>query len=238
MLMSFNVRFGLQQALIISTSFTLMVAFAYILNRLTDFDGDIISNSKEALKVSSKVILALALILATCLGLFWQFDNGILVFLFFLAISILYSLRIKNFQIRKVFFVKNVWAAGAWYASLYFSMYLTSDNFSGEIFIEKTWQIFAYMTGIEIFYDLKDLEGDKESKTQTLPVVLGPSTARLVALCFMFPHTYLILNFFPEVEKVIFLIIFVYIYITKIPKLSPHLPIYMLILFYLIRFFI
>ena len=236
--MSFNIRSGLHQSLLISTSFTLMVAFAYILNRLTDFDSDIISNETEALKTSHKTLLTIAIIATICLGLFLQFTNGIYVFFLFLIISILYSLRMKSFQVRKVFFIKNIWAAGAWYASLYFSIYLTSHNFSSEIFIQKTWQIFAYMTGIEIFYDLKDIEGDKESGTQTLPVVLGPKIARLTALCFMFPHTYLILNYFPQIEKIIFLIIFIYIYIVKIPKLNPHLPIYMLILFYIIRFLI
>jgi len=165
-------------------AFTLCLIGCYIFNRGMDYEADTINNSSEALK--SKYFLAISGIAFT-LPIFYFIYSGqpIIPYLFFVFSSILYSYKFKSFRIKDLFLFKNLWAALSWTLSIYIinQIYLrnqpmTMESFLG--FIKYFYPLFITILTFEIFYDLKDIVGDRKVGTKTIPTFFGFNKSKYI----------------------------------------------------------
>ncbi|MGB9936995.1 MAG: UbiA family prenyltransferase [Methanobacterium sp.] len=224
---------------IISTSLILgikidliMLLIAYLLPLIVysydyykDIDKDIKNDSERAIflkKKADKYPFILGFYVFLLFSLLILFSNYILVTFISIIITggILYNVLLKNLT-KKIPAFKNIFTAVTWASvGALFPIFYYSIDISIP-FIIMFISIFLRVTFNVIFFDLKDIDSDKEEKLKTLPVMVGKkSTIKILHALNLIAFLPLVIGIFFHVINIygIFLLLFVlygYFYIRK-----------------------
>lgn len=158
-----------------------LIVYSYDYYR--DMDKDMATNLERAAHYNKKnriYPLILFGYVATLIVLFLFFGNLMLIsfVIVLVMIGVLYTVALKNFT-RKIPVFKNIYTAltwslaGAFFLPLYYSINI--NPFYLLIFLF----IFLKCLPNMIFFDIKDLKGDKKEGLKTLPVILGKENTLL-----------------------------------------------------------
>jgi 4-hydroxybenzoate polyprenyltransferase len=167
----------------------LIMFVIYTFNGKTDIREDALSNSNkfEFNKLYNKYLLAFAFASFGLLVLF-SFIKGVkygLEVLVPFVIGLLYSSRIslksRMIRLKDILFFKNFIVAITWaFVTVIIPASFLNIPFTEEIYLFSLF-IFSILLIDEIFFDIKDLKGDSEVGTKTIPSVYGiPFTTKLL----------------------------------------------------------
>jgi 4-hydroxybenzoate polyprenyltransferase len=151
----------------------------YLYDHFEGVDNDISTNYERVIylksrkKVSSVIIISI-LIIAVMLYYFSDFYNMIFAFTI-LVFGLLYGSYFKQIT-RKVLAFKNFFVSLVWSLLIVFLVFYYSYTFTFASFFIIIF-IFLRMLGIQIFLDIRDIDGDRKKGLLTVPVVLGRSKA-------------------------------------------------------------
>jgi len=165
-------------------SLALLISAAYLFNKIYDYKEDSITEKSWALK-KKDIYLALVValsILPLPIGIIIGHPIKPFVIMYFWGVLLyfFYSFPIGNFRFKKVFLIKNIFAAGAWYLSIIVlvSAYLEISSFQGVFF--HWFYLFLLFLVYEIIWDIKDIKGDKASGVTTIPNKYGVLTTKVI----------------------------------------------------------
>ncbi len=159
---------------------------AYVLNRHTDIDQDQINEANLKVNKIKSLYISVVFLLSPVIILY-VFDLNITPYVILLIFSLLYSYKIFYSRIKDIFFIKNIWAATGWYLSMLFIIMEYSNNPLAYSYLElvyRTWGIFFLFLFYELAWDMRDVAGDKISKTSTVPVRCGTHAGLFVSLLY------------------------------------------------------
>jgi 4-hydroxybenzoate polyprenyltransferase len=147
------------------------VLFVYNYNKFTDKEEDKVNSPEreEYISTYGKIFLLLGVVGYTffLLRLYFHVGNKVFVFLFPLLIAFLYSsLRLKRIFLLKDFLVPLGWSCIPLSIIVIFSKYFWEA-------ILFWFFIFSRSFTITLFYDTKDVEGDRIAGVKTPAVVFG-----------------------------------------------------------------
>ncbi len=168
---------------------TFLITFGiYGLNKLTDFEEDMI-NSPERARTIKKIetIFKFSVIISFILSLILGFLDNILtlpVLFFPLFLGILYSVKLsKNFpRLKDITGIKNITIALSWavVSALLPVIYASHREFVLIILVFYFFFLKSYINSI--IFDVRDIEGDRISGVKTIPVSLGREKTKLLLL--------------------------------------------------------
>ncbi|VVB92441.1 Digeranylgeranylglyceryl phosphate synthase [uncultured archaeon] len=197
-------------------SFFFATYSVYGLNKLTDFEEDIINNPEreKTIKKISK-IFEISLVLSFILSLVIGFSTNILTLpalLFPLLMGVVYSVRILPHvpRLKDVTGVKNLIIALSW------SVSLTLLPVIGLSIIEpKPIILVGYISFVKSFinsilFDVRDIEGDRINLIKTIPVLIGINKTKKILLIMnstLIPWLIFAYYFFSKYFFVLFFII-------------------------------
>lgn len=224
-------------------SLSLVCAFVYIHNKYTDkVEDEEVSN--VALQSVSHCLGFITLII----GLLLSLSQSVYFFIFCTCIAFigyLYNqgLQFKNFSIprfKKVFIIKTLVASLSWYGTIIGSLYFMG-GYNGKlvaIAIQQLYLLFLF-AAFEIWWDIRDVEGDKKNKIKTLPVVFGILPSYLILIVFITVSIFLKIRYSISFEKITaYLPFIVGVFITTRYKIGYHLTVYGFIIFILLQVFL
>lgn len=157
---------------------TLFVYNAQRLFRLPQLAGTL--STRHQWIINHKKTVVLISFIGIAISLYWFIKdflsiNSFLFLSIFGVISLLYSVKIKNFfpPLREVPFLKIHWVALTWTAScsLFPLLHLTNET-SAPIIISLTLAIYTYFIAITIPFDIRDLAYDLPHQ-KTIPQIVG-----------------------------------------------------------------
>jgi len=154
----------------------LMTFTIYNLNKLTDIKEDSINLPERAGFIGrNKKLIAYAIVISYVAALFLSFIQdrlAIFVILFPMLIGVVYSIRISRFRLKDIVGIKNIVIALSWAVAGSFLPLAVSSRNSTQIM--STFYFFFIRVFIgSIAFDIRDIEGDRESGVRTIPVVFG-----------------------------------------------------------------
>lgn len=151
----------------------------YIFDRAYDYKLDAINQPQEAiLPVERMFFIYLSVILALVpIPILLYYKLSILPYLPFIPITFLYTFPLyKTVRSKNILFFKNFYSAlFIWTLPLALVMYFYTNNTLSFWEIFKTYFVglFIYVLIGEAFWDIRDVEGDKQQNVNTIPVVFG-----------------------------------------------------------------
>jgi 4-hydroxybenzoate polyprenyltransferase len=169
-----------------SLNYVLLIPFfimfvIYSSNGKTDEREDSISNPKKSIfnKKYNKYILCIAGIsygILTVLSFMKGVEYGVAVLAPFI-IGILYSegipLKSRKIRLKSKLFLKNLIVAGTWvYVTIIIPLLFLNLQFTREIFF-LGFIVFSRLLIDEIFFDIKDVNGDSNAGVKTIPTEYG-----------------------------------------------------------------
>ena len=167
--------------------FTSLCAGSYLINRYFDVDADTIN--EVAYKIKNKVILLWLSIFFITLPFFLLIVGSFAVspFFIFTPISFLYSYKLMEFRFKDFWLTKNMFAALMWYVSwvIVVVCYGKEGYEVYEIF-KITWPWIPLLLTYELLWDLRDVKGDMQTGTSTIPTVFGFKFSKYLALVMFF----------------------------------------------------
>jgi 4-hydroxybenzoate polyprenyltransferase len=208
----------------------LTIFSTYGLNKLTDIKEDTINNPKRAdtikkIGVFFKFSVAISFMLSIILGLL---ENIMTLFVILLPLFLgaLYSVKLKSNlpRLKDITGVKNITVALSWSVGTTFLpvIYLSEKDILSVILI---FYLFFLKSCINsVIFDIRDIEGDRESNIRTIPVLLGrDKTKRLLLILNSTLIPWLIFTYYKGFFHryfyiLIFLIIYGYWYILNFSR--------------------
>lgn len=190
----------------------LSVQSAYLYNRYKEFKKDYLTNF-ERTKYLEKNILKIPLIIFCFTFIFsiillYINKLSVLVFgLFLFLLALLYSKLFKSIT-KKIIGFKNFYVSLAWSSLVIFLVFYYSSQFNYSVYLVF---IFVYLRLFihEAFFDIKDMESDKQEKLLTLPIVLGKEKLiNILGIINIFSIVPIILGIYINVFPVYSLILF------------------------------
>ncbi|MBI2134590.1 UbiA family prenyltransferase [Candidatus Woesearchaeota archaeon] len=189
--------------ILISLSLTSLTAFVYLYNKATDIKEDSLNRKKDAAdrKYSGRIITASIIFLLLPMPYLIYFDIELLMLYLaaaFVGYSYSSSIRIGGLSIRlkEVFIIKNTSSAIVWSSVIVGTHIILRGNFRLFDLINFI-VIFLIIFAVEIFWDIKDIKGDKKSGIRTIPNQLGLKWAKsiisillLVSLLLMLKYSF------------------------------------------------
>ncbi len=164
----------------------LLTLSMYNINRLTDVREDVVNlpDRSYAIKKHRKglVYLILAGLISSCVLAF--FRNVLSVLFIIFGLGLLYSVKWIPKKISKryrrfkdILLVKNIVISATWSITtvLIVSQYLNLFNYSVLFLLVF---VFLKLTINTIFFDMRDVKGDKKNGIKTVPVMLGMNKTR------------------------------------------------------------
>ncbi len=156
----------------------------YSLNRLTDIEEDASNLPDRVSFIQSKrnIIIFLSLfsyIFAIILG-GMRNKYTIPIFLTPFFMGLLYSIRLFSFRLKDLFLAKNLTISLSWAISSAFLPYVFERNLAFAIMIFLFLSIKCFVN--TVVFDVRDVEGDRKAKANTLPVVMGVEKTMLILL--------------------------------------------------------
>ena len=174
----------------------LVMACIYLWNRLYDLREDRINSPKDArLAIKSKAALVSCCLMGVLISLGLGFLSGekwtISLLIFVMILGFLYSTPVlRHYPIKRLknlFFIKNLTSNLGWslltvvYPAVHTGATMDGDHWVAFIVM------FAAVWMVEIIWDIRDLNGDRQTGIKTIPVVLGvPAAKRWVLVIDLF----------------------------------------------------
>ena len=164
--------------------FLILIYFIYYLIYLYDHsvgaDSDVITNPIRAEYLKDKIKKEKYIFILSCfiIGIILVLKRSLFIFIasiLTLGLGVLYGRIFKNITkiiiAFKNFFVAAFWAIIVIYASLCHGFGVSSAVGLLSLFV------FVRMLAVQIFFDIRDVEGDSMKKLRTIPVVWGKENA-------------------------------------------------------------
>ena len=205
--------------MVISTS--LITYSVYSLNRLTDLEEDA-SNLPERvdfIKPKKNIILFLSLFSYLIALIFGGLKNKntIPIFLIPFIMGLIYSIKISSFRLKDLFLAKNLTVSLSWALSAA----LLPHVFGGDIGATSMIFIFLFIKCFvnTVVFDVRDIEGDRKVRANTIPVVVGIEKTMSILLfmnSLLFVWLFICLKknlFLDYIPAILFSIIYAYFYI-------------------------
>ncbi|WP_321421977.1 UbiA family prenyltransferase [uncultured Methanobacterium sp.] len=166
----------LSYSLILSTF--LVIYSVYGINKITDAEADQLNAPERSDLISSheklfKYTIVSAYVLAVIIGLLYGW-KVLLIFLFPLLAGMIYSIKItpRIPRLKDIFAVKSLIVALSWTVGNTFLPIVGYDI--NTMVILLIFYLFFIKSFINtVLFDLMDVEGDRETGTRTIPVVMG-----------------------------------------------------------------
>lgn len=162
-----------------------LVVYSY--NYLSEMDDDLITNSEkvEYLKKRKKAVPHLLLIYSIIAVLLIAIMNNINIIIFLLIIvsgGILYTTIFKVLT-RYIIGFKSIFTTALWaYYGTFFTIFLYAlDIDLLVIFISILMFLKLFINAI--FFDIKDIQSDKNNGLKTIPIILGKQKTTMVMNC-------------------------------------------------------
>lgn len=204
----------------------------YLFNRAGEVYIDFLTNPERAkyiLKHYSKVPYILSLDVVLIGLVLFKINNTIIwiVSSLFLLFGFFYTIWFKKVT-KYIPLFKNFYVA-ACFAVLVFYPILYNEGSFGKVAILFAIFILLKTALIQVFFDIKDIKGDKKEGLKTLPVLIGKDNTIFNLILFSFLITIIYLFLAPEL-KLIFIFSFlfnvvVYLLLKNYPKISYYLAI-------------
>ncbi|MCB9211722.1 MAG: UbiA family prenyltransferase [Ignavibacteriales bacterium] len=225
-------------------SFTIWHFALYLFDRAYDANLDYLNNPSESLKGKwTKYFLYFSVFIAFLpLLILFYFSYSIIPYLFLLPITFFYNLRVFSQQraIKHFTLLKNLYSAifiWPFPIAIILHYYVGMPNSILEIMI-WFWSFVAYVLMGEIIWDMRDVDGDREEKIMTIPVVFGLLKTRF--FLFILLALTIIINFvlFENFNYILVLFYSIYILISspKLPKWLFHFPLFLSLFYYIFVF--
>ncbi|NJD51821.1 MAG: prenyltransferase [Candidatus Methanoperedens sp.] len=166
----------------------LTIFSTYGLNKLTDLNEDEINNPKRAhtikkIGVSFKFSVAMSFILSLILG-FLENIMILPVILLPLFLGMLYSVKLNSDmpRLKDITGVKNISIALSWSVGTTFFpvIYLSEKEITSVILIFYLFFLKSFINSV--MFDIRDIQGDRESNIRTIPIFLGKDNTKRLLL--------------------------------------------------------
>jgi 4-hydroxybenzoate polyprenyltransferase len=180
------------EAVLVALSFSLLICYAYLINKVTDAAEDAANAHADAIaahRQAPTLIAGLACLLLPLPYLLILGNTGVLVTYTFGAIlGFLYSFPTAlfgaTFRLKQVFGLKTIISSIGWTLSVVAIFFLV-HGILGPFWIWLCALIFAATGSVEIVWDIRDMAGDARHGIHTVPNTLGVPAAKAVALALL-----------------------------------------------------
>ena len=189
--------------IVVSFSVACVIGFTYLFNKATDTEEDAKSRKGEDIglgAVRNTYFVALILAILPFCWL-WLYPATLVLFVIVALAGLLYSSRRPfGFRVKEVGLLKNLWAAGfAWAFPVAISPATLRGSMSPLDAVHFAF-VFLIASMIEVFWDMRDAEGDKQAGIRTIPNTCGLFFTRaLVAVLGVIASGFAAANSFPVV---------------------------------------
>ncbi len=157
----------------------------YIFDRAYDYKLDAINQPKEAILPKERnFFLWFSVVLCLLpIPILYYYNQNIIPYLPFIPITFLYTFPVfKGIRSKNILFFKNFYSAlFIWTLPLAVVMfcYTQTNQTFWEIFKTYFFGLFIYVMIGEAFWDIRDVEGDKQQKVNTIPVIFGVTNCKI-----------------------------------------------------------
>lgn len=160
--------------------FYLIFYIIYLYDHFKGVESDALTNSKRTAYLSGRagnrlivfrIMFSLVFFILVLSGDTKVFILGALI----LVMGISYGIFFKNIT-KKIFAFKNFFVALVWSILIFYALLCVREPY---VFLVGlfAWFVFVRMLSIQIFFDIRDIEGDKIKHLLTVPVVMGERKA-------------------------------------------------------------
>lgn len=154
-------------------AFTSLLTGAYLINKYFNVAEDTVSQPGEARSSAVLFWVALGCMFVPMIALFFA-RFSLAPYAFFALISLGYSVPMGGFRIKSIPLIKNLYAAGSWWASVVviLAWYGNVEAGISTIMLETLFIFFIALT-YELLWDVRDMEGDHVAGHRTIPTLFG-----------------------------------------------------------------
>lgn len=163
-------------------SFTALLCGAYLINKSFNVHEDAISQPHEV-RSSPFLFWSAIICMAIPLVVLFLLKLPAVPYVCFLLISLGYSVPIGTFRIKSVPLLKNIYAAGSWYASVVVILvWYGAVAVSIAQVAVATLSVFFIALTYELLWDIRDKHGDGVAGHKTIPVLFGILPTKILML--------------------------------------------------------
>lgn len=152
-------------------------AYAYLINKVFDYEEDLVSQPEHA-NQGNYLFVGLTLLIAL-----WPFlvvGKSWPLYLLFLVLGTIYSMPFyKGFRIKNILVIKNAWSAVVGWCLPFLILDL---HFYEQYYLQNYLPIFFFVMAIEMLWDMRDVDGDRKNKVNTVPVVFGWNVTKAIII--------------------------------------------------------
>lgn len=209
-------------------SFSLWHFALYIFDRAYDYKLDAINQPKEAI-IPAERNFFLWLSIIACLSplvILPYYGLNVWPYLPFIPVTFLYTFPLyRGIRSKNIFLFKNLYSAlFIWTLPLAVIAYYYTDTNATlfELFKGQFLGLFIYVMVGEAFWDIRDMDGDKELKVYTIPVVLGVLFTKIYLILLILTDLFI---FGKDVRDstIIYIILIIFLH-PKSPRWLFHIP--------------
>lgn len=210
----------------------------YLFDRGFDSELDLIIHPEEAVPKNQKNFVVIFSIILSIIPFLLTITHGLKAFwlyLFLFPITYLYTYPVfhKKYRAKNVFLLKNFYSAFFIWTlapALIFYVFSEIEVSFIKFYFDVAFGSFIYVLIGEIFWDIRDEEGDKLAEVNTIPVKLGLFRTKIILFILLIIDFIISFNYYNHSFWIyLFLIIFIK---PNWPKWIYHIP----VLLALIRF--
>lgn len=208
-------------------AFTLTLFASHLINRAFDTREDSISQPEQVPHSPYLVAFSGAALMGIALGILIIAKLPALPLLFFMLMGVLYSVPVFGWRLKSSLLLKNISAAGSWYASFVILVsFYTGISTPWHIIASELLPILFFLLAYELLHDMRDIEGDIIAKNRTIPSVYGFTAAKTSAIAVSVLGIYL-LGAFTLPATALAATVIGMLFITKeTPRIFFEIPIY------------
>lgn len=173
------------EIVMLSLCFASGIAGWYLSNKYSDWREDSLNIAAIAVKRSGFLLWSFISCYTLPLLYLWRFPElAVLYIVALVFVGSLYNFSVPGAQKRfkDLFIIKNLVASVVWSAIFALAPALYSGTFGNA----EMWAIyltfFIIVMSIEIFTDIRDVDGDRRTGVATIPSIWGINTARVLCL--------------------------------------------------------
>ena len=182
-----NLHLPKNTILLTSVSFSFLIAYIYLFNKFTDIKEDIANRKNDAIGAKNSHVTLVLSLLFLMLPIPFIIKTNVLLLILYIFIALLgffYSHKMilfnTPFRLKNIIFLKNISAAVMWSLPLAMVPSILRGNIVLYDFISLSL-LFLIAFSIEIFWDIRDMEGDKKHHVNTIPNTYGILAAKIIS---------------------------------------------------------
>ncbi len=162
--------------IVVAFSVACVIAFAYLFNKATDTEEDMKSRKGEEISPQSvrNTYVAASVLAILPLCWLWLYPTALGLFVVVALAGFLYSSRRAfGFRVKDMFLLKNLFSAGFFWAM---PVAISPATWRGSMSsLDAVHFAFVYLIAlmIEIFWDMRDVDGDRQAGIRTIPNTCG-----------------------------------------------------------------